>query len=248
NRAWKTSWMPGTAGFHAWTHSRSAPKTRRSYKTAAPASVFDGSDADRGATEPAVNELVGLVAFAFAGSASPGPNNAVLWASGMRFGFRRTIPHIAGTALGIGVLVVGVAAGIGVLLRAVPGLELGLKLAASAYLLRVAFLVAGSGAVGRGSTSRPLTVRQAIAFQCVNAKAWVFAVAAVGAFLPPDLPRPVGVLMTTAVLMVVVAASASIWAAGGSALGRIVDDDGKRRAVGIALAVLLVASVVLVWV
>jgi hypothetical protein len=43
-------------------------------------------------------------------------------------------------------------------------------------------------------------------------------------------------------------ASASIWAGGGSALGRIVDEEGKRRAVSIALAVLLAASVALVWV
>ena len=61
-----------------------------------------------------------LGAFAFVGSVSPGPNNTVLWASGLRFGFRRTVPHVLGTALGIGALVVAVAAGIGALLEVVP--------------------------------------------------------------------------------------------------------------------------------
>jgi threonine/homoserine/homoserine lactone efflux protein len=56
-----------------------------------------------------VNEVAGLVAFAFAGSVSPGPNNAILWAAGLSFGFRRTVPHVAGTAVGIGALAVAVA-------------------------------------------------------------------------------------------------------------------------------------------
>ena len=209
---------------------------------------MDDLDADSIPPGPVVNELVALVAFAFAGSVSPGPNNTVLWASGLRFGFRRTIPHILGTALGIWMLVVGVAAGIGVLLEAVPAVELVLKLVGSAYLLYIAFLVVGSGTVGRANVSHPLSVWQAVAFQCVNPKAWIFAVAAVGTFLPPELHRLIGVVLFTVTLMVVVVGSSSIWAVGGTALGRVVDDERKRRAVSVALAILLVASVALIWV
>ena len=209
---------------------------------------MDGLDAQRNRPAVTVNELVALVAFAFVGSVSPGPNNTVLWASGLRFGFRRTIPHVSGTALGIGLLVVAVAAGIGVLLEAVPALELALKLVGSVYLLYLAFRVVGSGAVGRTNVSHPLSAGQAVAFQCVNPKAWIFAVAAVGTFLPPELHRPVGIGLLTGILMIVVVGSSSIWAAGGAAIGRVVEDEGTRRAVGIALAILLVASVALLWV
>lgn len=48
--------------------------------------------------------------------------------------------------------------------------------------------------------------------------------------------------------MVVVVGSSSIWAVGGAALGRVVEDERKRRAANIALAILLVASVALIWV
>ena len=41
-----------------------------------------------------MNELIGLVGFAFVSSVTPGPNNVLLWASGAGFGFRRTIPHV----------------------------------------------------------------------------------------------------------------------------------------------------------
>ena len=194
-----------------------------------------------------MNHLAALTLFAFVGSVSPGPNNAVLWASGLRFGFGRTVSHVLGTALGIGLLVVSTAAGIGALIEAVPALEVVLKLVGSAYLLYIAYLVVGGGAVGRTDVSRPLNLRQAIVFQCVNPKAWIFAVAAVGTFLPVRAGVP-GALLFVGTIMVVVVGSSSIWAAGGAALGRVVDDEGTRRIISIVLAVLLVGSIVLIWV
>jgi len=74
------------------------------------------------------------------------------------------------------------------------------------------------------------------------------AVAAVGTFLAPELNRLVGVVVLTGTLMLVVVGSSSIWAAGGAALGRIVDNERTRRAVSICLAILLVASVALIWI
>ncbi|HUL85442.1 MAG TPA: LysE family translocator [Actinomycetota bacterium] len=195
-----------------------------------------------------MERLVALVVFAFVGTVSPGPNNTVLWASGMRFGFGRTVPHVLGTALGMGTLVMGVAAGIGVVLRAVPPFELVLKVVGSLYLLYVAFLVLGNHAVGRASVSRPLSLPQAVGFQFVNPKAWIFTIAAVGAFVPPALHRVAGTGVVVCIVMLIAVASSSIWAAGGAALSGIVDDERTRRAVSIALAVLLVASVALLWI
>ena len=41
-----------------------------------------------------------LVAFYFTMFFTPGPNNAMLTASGMKFGFMRTLPHLVGISLG----------------------------------------------------------------------------------------------------------------------------------------------------
>ena len=57
--------------------------------------------------------LVAFAAFATVGTVSPGPNNTILWASGMRFGFGDTLPHVIGTAIGMATLMVSVAAGSG---------------------------------------------------------------------------------------------------------------------------------------
>ncbi len=104
-----------------------------------------------------------------------------------------------------------------------------------------------SGQVGASDISHPLTLWQGIAFQWVNPKAWVFTIAAVGAFLPPTLPRPAGDRCSALILMVVVIGSSSAWAAGGAGLGRFVEDERTRRVINVVLAALLVASVALIW-
>jgi threonine/homoserine/homoserine lactone efflux protein len=195
-----------------------------------------------------LNELAALVAFAFVGSFSPGPNNAVLWASGISFGFRRTIPHVVGGALGVGALVVGVAAGIGALLEAVPAAALALRIAGSVYLLYVAWRVAGSGTISRAEAAHPLSLWQAAWFQWLNPKAWFFAIALVGTFLPDDLRHLAAIALLAGIVIAVVVVSFAIWAAGGAALARFVADDRRRRIVSLLLAALIVASVILLWI
>ena len=193
-------------------------------------------------------QLAALIGFAFVGSASPGPNNAVLWASGMRFGLRRTVPHVLGTAAGIAAIALGVAAGLGVVFREVPGAETALKVAGSIYLLYLAVVLVRSGGLGRADPERPFGFGRAVGFQVANPKAWVFAVIAVGAFVPTSVPRPAGVGLLLITVAVVVVISSTLWAAGGAGLGRVASDERTRRIVNVVLAVLLVASVVLIWV
>jgi threonine/homoserine/homoserine lactone efflux protein len=194
-----------------------------------------------------MNELLGLAGFALVGTITPGPNNALLWASGLRFGFRRTVPHVAGTAVGMAALLLAVAAGIGVLLTAVPGADLALKVIGSAYLLYLAYRVAMSRGARRTAVSRPLGVLGAAAFQFANLKAWLFALAAVGTFLPPDLGPVAGGLVVAATCTVVVLGTAAVWAAGGATLNRLVSGGRAQRAVSLALAVVLAASVAFIW-
>ncbi len=195
-----------------------------------------------------MSELLGLVGFAFVGSITPGPNNTLLWASGIRFGFRRTARHVVGTAVGMGALVLAMAGGIGVLFRAVPGADLALKVIGSAYLIYLAFRIARSHGSDRTVVSRPLGILNGAAFQFANPKAWLFALAAVGTFLPPGLAPVAAALTVAATSAVIILGTAAVWAAGGATLNRIVDDGRAQRAVSIALALVLAASVAFIWI
>lgn len=195
-----------------------------------------------------MKDLGALVLFALVSSGTPGPNNALLWASGLQFGFRATVPQIVGTSAGIGALAVAVAAGLGALVTELPDVELALKLVGSAYLLFLAFRLAGGAALHRAQIARPLRVHEAAAFQFLNPKAWLFALAAVSTFRPTDVPVAIGSALVIVTMVVVVLPTASIWAAGGTALQRLTARRRAQRAVNGVLALLLAASIAFIWI
>ena len=51
--------------------------------------------------------------FALVTSITPGPNNTMLLASGVNFGFRRTMPHLFGISIGVAILMLCVGFGLG---------------------------------------------------------------------------------------------------------------------------------------
>ncbi|HEY4189354.1 MAG TPA: LysE family translocator [Candidatus Limnocylindrales bacterium] len=192
--------------------------------------------------------ILALVAFSFVSSGTPGPNNVMLWASGASFGFRRTVPHIVGTAVGIGIMTLAAAAGLAALISALPGLAFVMKLAGSAYLLYLAWQVAHAGAIEAGVLARPMGLGSAAAFQVVNPKAWIFALGAVTTFRPAELSPLAGTALVALVMAAVILPTASIWAAAGGVIGRLVTSPRTRTAVSLVLAAMVVASVALVWI
>jgi threonine/homoserine/homoserine lactone efflux protein len=195
-----------------------------------------------------MNELLGLVGFAFAGSITPGPNNSLLLASGSRFGFRRTARHVAGTAVGMGTLVFAVTGGVGVVLLAVPGVELVLKVGGSAYLLYLASRILTSSTADRTEVSRPFGMAGAVAFQFANPKGWLFALAAAGTFLPPSRPPVAAGLVVAVTCAIVILGTAAGWAAGGAALHRLAGNASAQRVINTGLALILAASVAFIWI
>lgn len=192
--------------------------------------------------------LLPLIGFSFVSAATPGPNNVLLWASGAAFGFRRTVPHIVGTGIGIGAMALGVAVGVGALIAAVPPLAFVMKLAGSAYLLYLAARLARAGALERANAARPMSVISGAVFQVINPKGWLFALGAMTTFRPTNLPVEVGSALVVGTMVLVVLPSASLWAAAGDSLSRFIAHDRRRRIVSLMLAAVVAATVIFVWV
>ena len=105
--------------------------------------------------------LLGFALFALVTSITPGPNNTMLLASGVNFGFNRTIPHMLGITCGFFVLVVAVGFGLGAVFQTYPLLYTVLRYVGAAYLLYLAWKIAHSGPVV-GEPSRARRNRSAI--------------------------------------------------------------------------------------
>lgn len=123
-------------------------------------------------------EYLPLIGFVFFGLFSPGPNVILITASGARFGFRQTLPHIFGVALGVGVIAFVTGFGIGALISAQPALALVLKIAASLWILWMAFRLWTADPASRRGRERPFTFGQAVLFQWVNPKVWAVGLSA----------------------------------------------------------------------
>ena len=184
-----------------------------------------------------------LVVFAFVTSITPGPNNLMLLASGVNFGFRRTIPHMLGIGMGFLLLLLGVGYGLGAVLEAAPALYLALKFAGGAYMLYLAYKIATSTSVGKvdDAAAQPMSFMQAVLFQWVNPKAWVMAVTAMASYTVHD-DYALSVLLIGVVFAVINVPSVSSWAAFGSLLRQWLEDPVRLKWFNLTMALLLVVS------
>lgn len=187
--------------------------------------------------------FMALVVFAFVTSITPGPNNLMLLASGVNFGFRRTIPHMLGIGIGFLSLLLGVGYGLGAVLETAPALYVGLKFAGGAYMLYLAYKIATSTSVGRvdDESAQPMSFMQAWLFQWVNPKAWVMAVTAMASYTVHD-DYSLSVLLIGVVFAVINVPSVSSWAAFGSLLRQWLEDPVRLKWFNLTMAALLVVS------
>jgi threonine/homoserine/homoserine lactone efflux protein len=187
--------------------------------------------------------FLALLVYALVTSITPGPNNFMLLASGVNFGFRRTVPHMLGIGAGFLVLLLAVGLGLGALLTAFPALHLALKIAGGVYLLYLAWRIAMSRSLsdGKGADARPMTFLEAAAFQWINPKAWMIAITGMAVYTDPQAPL-LSMLVVAVAFAAVNLPSVSTWAAFGSALRGFLADPVRLKWFNIAMGLLLAVT------
>lgn len=189
------------------------------------------------------NALLSLIIYTLVASITPGPNNFMILASGVNFGFARSTPHMLGITIGFLVMLLAIGFGLGAMLVAFPVLDLVLKIVGGAYLLYLAWKIAASRAMNSAdyNTAKPMTFLQAAAFQWVNPKAWVIGVSAMALYTIPERPF-LSVWLISLVFAAVCLPSIAIWAGFGVSLRGFLSDPARLKWFNIAMGLLLVAS------
>ena len=189
--------------------------------------------------------LLALAGFAFVASITPGPNNLMLLASGVKFGFRRTIPHMLGIGVGFVVMLLVIGLGLGQLLLVEPRIYQALRIACLLYLLWLAWKIARSGPVSVTETdgrAEPLNFIGAALFQWVNPKAWAMCLTATTAYTVAANYIP-SLLIAALVFGLINLPSVSVWTLFGVGLRRYLQDPLRVRVFNFAMAALLLLSV-----
>ena len=192
--------------------------------------------------------FLALVTFVFAAATTPGPTNVMVSASGANFGYRRTLPHIFGSMVGLPALICAIGLGLGQVLKAEPAAHEWLKWAGSAYLLFLAWRI---GTAGRPQSAaaggRPLTFVEAALFQWVNPKGWLAAASALAAFSQGAGSYRSDTLVVAAVFFTLMFVSTTVWCLFGAAIGRLFTSRRALAAFNAAMALLIVASIALLY-
>lgn len=193
--------------------------------------------------------FIAFAVFAAVMYFTPGPNNIMVLSSGMTYGFRPTLPHIAGITIGCAFMVGAVGLGFGTIFIAYPVLQTILKYAGAAYLIYLAAVIAISEPVTPGQDNRrgPMTFWGAVLFQWVNVKGWVMVIGTITAYAGiASFPWNIVIQVGLCLLLGVVAPS--VWALSGSSLRALMTSPRAVRAFNIVMAALLLASLYPVFV
>jgi threonine/homoserine/homoserine lactone efflux protein len=188
--------------------------------------------------------LLSLIGFAFVMYITPGPNNVMLASSGANHGVRASVPHMLGIALGFSVMLVVISAGLGSLLFAWPALLGVMRWCGAAWMLWLAWKIAIAPPPGAHSPRAVLGVTGAAAFQWINPKAWLIAVGAASEFTRPDLPLGFQAMRIGLAFLAVALPCMLVWVLLGRGAARVLRAPAQLRAFNIAMALLLVASLV----
>lgn len=184
--------------------------------------------------------LLALTGFAFASTWTPGPNNMMLAASGATFGWRPTVPHAMGVALGFPLMVFLIALGLGEVFQHSQALRTGLTWGGFAVMLYLAWRIATAGAAKARHRARPLRFHEAVAFQWINPKGWVLAIAVAATYAHGDDPFGEAAIIAAA-FAVAGLTSSQTWAAFGAGIGRMLGTGARLRAFNVTMGVLLAA-------
>lgn len=189
--------------------------------------------------------LLAASLFAVVSSITPGPNNMMILASGVNFGFGRSRRHLLGIVLGFGLMILLVGLGLHSLLARFPTIYSAMRWGGAAYLVWLAWKLAHSGppSVTAISTAQPMGFLAAAAFQWINPKAWIMAITAISTFLPTP-PEPLHILSLTVLFTALNLPCVATWGAFGSVMRRWLQDPFRLKVFNRTMALALLTSLV----
>ena len=187
-----------------------------------------------------------LISYYFVLFVTPGPNNAMLTASGIKFGFKKTIPHLIGIPFGHTIQITLVCFGLGNLFQKYPLIQNYLKWLCFFYLLYLGWKIIGSFSEHKKESGRPLTLYEAALFQFMNPKAWVVALTASTAFFPVNENFYLATTFVALTAPFICFPSICLWALFGSSIKILIKNAKIKKIIEYFLAVLLIITAIII--
>lgn len=185
---------------------------------------------------------VALVSYVGVMSVTPGPNNLLLAASGVHFGWRRTVPHVLGISLGHFTQVFVTVFLFSTVVSAFAGLRPWLALLGGAYLLWLSWHLLRAGTPEARESRQPMGTVEAALFQAINPKAWIMVVNVALFFAPAQAGDWLGSAGLALLCASVNLPCVAVWALTGDRLRQFLADPRRLALFNTLMAALMAGT------
>ena len=193
--------------------------------------------------------MMSLLMFVFVATISPGGATTLAMASGMQFGILKSIPLIAGLAVGLAVLAGSASLGLASIILSSPQFSLLLKLAGSTYLIWLAWLIANAPVKQASNTEQmPMTLFKGLFLMWLNPKAWAMTLSASASFLFTDQSVLINVAIFSGIFLLGASVSLTFWSCIGRTAASLIKTDRQWQLINITMGLLIALSVFTIWI
>jgi len=178
---------------------------------------------------------------------TPGPNNAMVTASSVNFGFRRTVPHVMGIGLGFGLMILIVGLFLGQIFQNSHLLREALRWVGASLLIYVSYQIITSGGLGRtDGAPRPMKFIEAAGFQWINPKGWAMAIALTSQFVTTSAPYSTAVILSATFVALGILSSGT-WAAFGIPLRQFLNNPTRLKVFNWVMGLTIAGCILLLF-
>ena len=186
--------------------------------------------------------IASVAIFSTVAAFTPGPNNLMLAASGVKYGLKRTMPHILGITIGFTILMIAAGLGLAGLFILVPDLHDVLRILSLGFLLYICWKIANAGPIEDAQSSKPFSFTAAFVFQWVNPKGVTVTIGTITAYTGASQTPYWDLAIIVAIFTINTFGSTVAWAMAGQFIGKFLKNDRARRTFNLSMAGLLAIS------
>ena len=189
--------------------------------------------------------LPAMALFVFVASVTPGPNNTMLLASGVNFGYKQKLPHLLGISVGHFILLMAVGNGLEAVFNIYPVTYQAMKIIGVSYLMYLAVKIIRSNTLesDQAKQARPLSFIGGAAFQWVNPKAWMMSIGFFSTYMPEESSMTF-VTLSCLMFSLINFPTISLWAGLGTKMVHYLQNIRLRTMFNWMMALLLIISMI----
>ncbi len=191
-----------------------------------------------------LNFIFALISFYLVMYITPGPNNTMILASGIKFGFMRTIPVVSGITVGHNFQLLLVCFGFGKIFQSYPDVQFLLKILCATYMAYLSFKIIGSFSNIKKEEAKPIKFYEAAFFQILNPKAWSISSMAASGFILNEMNLIYSISIIIFISLIVCPIAITPWAAFGSLIKKFIKNKVIKIIIEYLLAFLLLITAI----